>query len=145
MGALALLRYPGDPLRRVLLAPFAATVVWALAGNLLVRLGLPMAQATPLIMLASLVLAALGVRSVARLRGQAGVATTLVAGLGLVVGLVAWPLFARGLTGHLGSPNPDTHSYTAIAADYWRLGLRSPSAAMLDSEPLEDGRNHTFV
>src|SRR5262245_36931732 len=73
-GVLSLVRLPADPPRRLLLAPFAATVLWALAGNLLVRLGLTMAVASAVIGAVSLGVAAFAVGSAARLRRGSGMA-----------------------------------------------------------------------
>src|SRR5262245_42949708 len=88
LGLLALLRFPTDPTRRLLLAPFAATMAWALSGNLLVRSGFTMAQVTPPILIASLAMAALGVASAIRMRLRPSLATLV--GVGLVMGLVSW-------------------------------------------------------
>jgi hypothetical protein len=95
LGLLALLRFPTDPTRCLLLAPFAATMAWALAGTLLVRSGFTMAQVTPPIAAVSLGLAVLGIASAVRLHLRPRLAA-LVVGVGLVVGLVTWPYFARG-------------------------------------------------
>jgi hypothetical protein len=152
LGVLALLRTPADPVRRLLLAPFAATLVWALTGNLLVRFGLTMAQATPLIALVSLGLAVVGIGAAARLRLPPAVVATLAAGLGLAVAVVTWPYFARGLTAHLGSPNLDTASYTSIAVALWRYGLdvsasQPPFFERLGSNvaALGPARNHSYL
>jgi hypothetical protein len=151
LGVLALLRVPADPVRRLLLAPFAITLVWALAGNLLVRFGFTTAQAYPPIVAASLGLAVLGVVSVRR--GPRGLRRkTLLAGLGLVTGLVSWPYFARGLTAHLGTANLDTAYFTSIAATFWRYGLDGASAPVpffqrvgAFAVGLGPARNHSYV
>jgi hypothetical protein len=147
-GALRLLRFPADPLRRWLLAPFAATMLWALTGNLLVRAGLTLAGAAPAALAVSLALAALGVMSL-RTRPRP---VMRVLGLALVAGLSIWPLFVRGLTAHLGSGNLDTFHYTTVAAALWRNGLDAPSAPVPFFEryaphatTLPEGRNHAFV
>jgi hypothetical protein len=149
-GGLALLRYPTDPLRRWLLAPFAATALWALAGNLAVRLGLTLAQAAPGIAVASLALGLLGVYALRRGRGPRPPA--LVLGLGLVAGLLVWPYVVRGLTAHLGGWNLDTFHYTSTAAVLWRYGLESASAPLPFfqryapyADALGPARNHAFV
>jgi hypothetical protein len=147
-GALVLLRFPADPMRRWLLAPFVATALWALTGNLLVRTGLTLARAAPGVLAVSLAVAAIGLVSLRpRLRPAA-----LVGGLALVAGLLTWPLFVRGLTAHLGSGNLDTFHYTTAAAALWRYGLDSPSAPVpfFDryapyARALIEGRNHAFV
>src|SRR5262245_53377184 len=61
LGLLALLRFPRERVGSALLAPFVATLAWALAGNLLVRFGSSMEHATPVIWLVSAALAAVGV------------------------------------------------------------------------------------
>jgi hypothetical protein len=151
-GVLALLGLAPDPPRRLALAPFAATLVWALSGNLLVRFGLTMAQATPWIGAASLALAGPGLVSLARRRPRWGAVATLAAGTGLAVGLVAWPYVARGLTAHVGSPNTDTVYISATAAAYWHYGLdgtapRPPYFERLASHlaGLGPARNHSYV
>ncbi|MGH7265646.1 MAG: hypothetical protein ACREMB_12460, partial [Candidatus Rokuibacteriota bacterium] len=152
LGVLALLRLAPDPSRRLVLAPFAATLVWALSGNLLVRFGLTMAQATPWIGAASLGLAVPGLVSLARRRPRPVVVATLAGGIGLAVGLVAWPYFARGLTAHVGAVNPDTAYITATATAYWHYGLdgtapRPPYFERLAPHlnGLGPARNHSYV
>jgi hypothetical protein len=149
-AALTLLRFPAEPLRRLLLAPFAATVLWALAGNLAVRFGFTLGRVTPWIMIASLGLAVVGIGSMRRHLRLGPLA--LLVGFGVLAGCVAWPYFARGLAADLGSSNPDTTHYTSIAAAFWRHGLDPTSAPepffrrYADSViTLGRARNHAFV
>src|SRR5262245_45396953 len=93
LGLLALLRLPTDPRQRLLLAPFAATMVWSLAGNLFVRFGLTMAQATPILAVASLGLGALGIGSLVRARPSLRLVGILVLGPALLVIGVMWVQF----------------------------------------------------
>jgi hypothetical protein len=149
-AALTLLRCPADPLPRLLLAPFAATVLWALTGNLLIRFGFTLAQASPAISVTSLGLAALAIASMRRHLGRGSLA--LVAGLAVVAGFVVWPYFLRGLSADLGSGNPDTTHYTSVAAALWRYGLGPASAPVPffqryagEAVSLGLARNHAFV
>ena len=149
-GLLTVLRFPTEPRRRLLLAPFAATAFWALAGNLPVRLGFTLARVTPWIAVLSLGLALAGIRS-ARGRLRPG-ALALIASLALVAGLVTWPHVVRGLTAHIGSHNLDTVNYTSMAAGFWRHGIDTSSIHLPFFEryaralkSLGEGRNHTFV
>jgi hypothetical protein len=151
LGLLTLLRAPADPLRRLLLAPFAATMLWALAGTVLVRAGLTLAQVTPLIAALSLALAAVGLMVLAR-HPPLSRAIVLLVGLELVTGFVTWPAIARGLTAHLGTPNLDTLNYTSIAASFWHYGLDASSASLpyfqyysAHARALGEARNHTYV
>jgi hypothetical protein len=161
LGALTLAGTPSGPGPRLLAAPAAATLIWALAGNLLGRAGVPLKLGTPLIWLGAGALAVLGGRWLWR-EARPGVApggerpdarTWLV--LVAAVVLVAWPLLVRGLTAHLGSMNLDTAYYTSGAAYFWEHGAGEP-AGMADfyeryvddprrRQVLLEGRNHTYV
>jgi hypothetical protein len=156
LGVLALLRFPRDSATSLLLAPSVATMSWALAGNLLARLGLPIRHAAPLIWVCSAGLAVFGLwrylgapgRVAAERRRWCG----LLVGLAAVVMLVSWPHFTRGLTSSLGSPNADTVYYTAAASAYWQLGLDvTPKTPGFFSrlapffEYAGSARNHTYV
>ncbi|MGH7264639.1 MAG: hypothetical protein ACREMB_07265, partial [Candidatus Rokuibacteriota bacterium] len=77
-------------------------------------------------------------------------------GLVAALALVGWPLFARGLTAHLGSSNLDTAYYTSSAAYYWEFGTGLPPAGAGEfydryvegpraRAVLVHGRNHTYV
>ena len=152
LGLLAVLRLPTDLRQRLLLAPFAATMVWALTGNLLVRFGFTIAQATPILAATSLGLGALGIGSLVRARRAPRRLGVLMLVLVLPVLGVMWVPFGRGLGAHLGSHNLDTAYYTSVASGLWHYGLDVSSsgsvffqryAAVLDS--FGRGRNHTFV
>jgi hypothetical protein len=152
LGLLALLRFPRHPVRRLLLAPFAITAAWALTGNLLVRFGLTMSQVTPAVGFLSIGLAALGIAWAARIRLRPGLVATLAGGPALLVILLCWPYFVRGLTAHLGSGNLDTAYYTTTASAYWHYGLDATSAASPFFQhyapvfkALGSARNHTYV
>jgi hypothetical protein len=148
-GTLTLLRFPAEPTRRWLLAPFAATVLWALASNLAVRLGLTLAQVAPGLVVVSLLLVVVGLASLRRSIRLRMV--LLVLALGLVAGLFIWPYVVRGLTTHLGSGNLDTYHYTSVAASLWRYGLgTTPSLPFFQrygptASALGEARNHAFV
>jgi hypothetical protein len=156
LGILAALRFHGDGVKSVLLAPSVATMAWALSCNLLARLGLPVKDATPVIWAASAVLVFFGIRwwlrstrPFGRTRwSEAG----LLVGIGTVVIIVAWPHFTRGLTASLGSPNLDTVYYTAAASAYWQYGPELGAQVTGFFERLAPffeyagaARNHTYV
>ena len=92
LGILAALRFPQEGVKSVLLAPCVATMAWALSGNLLVRLGLPMRHATPLIWVASPGLAVFGLWWWLRCSGPAGSrrrASGLLVGMAAIVIIVS--------------------------------------------------------
>jgi hypothetical protein len=155
LGILVLLRFPRDGVASLLLAPSVATMAWALAGNLLARLGLPIRHAAILIWFCSAALAVFGLWRYLRAPGRAAsrrMRWVLLAGLTGVVVLISWPHFTRGLTSSLGSPNLDTVYYTAAASAYWELGLdvtpQSPGFFGRFAPFFEyagSARNHTYV
>jgi hypothetical protein len=125
VGLLTLLRCPGDLVRRVLVAPFAATVVWALPSDVLVQAGFTMRQITPWIGVMSLALAIVGLVALARDRRRAWHGVAIVGTVALVIALPAWPFFAHGLAAHVGSPNTDNFLVTGMAAAFWHHGLEA--------------------
>jgi hypothetical protein len=154
LGLLALLRVPADPLRRLLLAPYAATLFWALSGTLLVRLGASTRLAAPWIIGTSVVLAVAGVvdfwRARRRLVNMA--VAGYVASLLIVFALTTLPYFQRGLAAHLGSANLDTFNYTNVGASMWRYGIDLPPDVPLYFERLRrfvsafgEARNNTYI
>jgi hypothetical protein len=154
LGLLALLRLPADPFRRLLLAPYAATLFWALSGTLLVRLGASTRVAAPWIIGASVVLAVAGVVDFWRARRR--LVSTAVVGyvtsLLILFALTTLPYFQRGLAAHLGSPNLDTVNYTNVAATMWRYGIDLPPDVPLYFERLRpfvnafgEARNNTYI
>jgi hypothetical protein len=156
IGILALLRFPRDGAASLLLAPSVATMAWALAGNLLARLGLPIRHAAILIWACSAGLAVFGLWRYLRATGWSASERKrwcgLLIGLAAVVVLVSWPHFARGLTSSLGSPNLDTVYYTVAASAYWQFGLdvtaQSPGFFGRFAPFFEyagSARNHTYV
>jgi hypothetical protein len=154
LGLLSLLRVPADPIRRLLLAPYAATLFWALSGTLFVRLGASTRSAAPWIVGASAVLAAAGMLYFWRARRRFATATVAgyVAALLVVFALTALPYFQRGLAAHLGSPNLDTVNYTSVSAAMWRYGLDTPpnvpqyfDRLRVSVFRLGEARNNSFV
>ena len=154
LGLLSLLRVPADPIRRLLLGPYAATLFWALSGTLCVRLGASTRAAAPWIVGASAVLAVAGMLNFwrARRRFASAKAAGYVAALLVAFALTALPYFQRGLAAHLGSPNLDTVNYTSVSAAMWRYGLDAPPNVPQYFDRLRtsvfrlgEGRNNTFV
>lgn len=153
LGALALMGVVREPDRQAWLAPFVATVIWALTAGLLIRAGLTMAVIAPGVIVVSVLLAAMGARHAVREMRGALTTVRAVAGCWLGVLVVAWPYVRRGLAATIGSPNTDTVLYTAMAAVFWRHGTEVdevPHTLFFERmwayfSDLALARNHTYT
>lgn len=153
-GLLSLARFPADRRCRLLLAPIAVTILWALSGDLLVRLGWTMAQLTGPLWGVSILLALTGACYMLADRASALDGRTVLATIGAaaITVLVMGRPIARGLFAHMGPLNTDTFLYSALAAAYWDRGLGSDGPFAVFYQQLDHyllllgaARNHTFV
>jgi hypothetical protein len=132
LGTLRLCGKPEELDLRVLAAPAAATITWGLTGGVATVLGVPAKSSVPWVWALTGLLATAGGWWLWRHhgwvpRGRRAVAVT-VGALLIAAVLPWWPLFARGLTAHVGNHNLDTFNLTAAAAYYWRFGARPPAS-----------------
>lgn len=153
VGLLSLLRFPDDRQNRLLIAPVAATMLWAITGGLLVRMGWTMADASLPMWGGSIVLALAGAWAMLRHPPSAIDGRMLAVSAGIVAATLVSMAAAigRGLFSDLGPGNPDTFLYTTLAAAFWEHGLSDQGRSFFFQQ-LGDGylglgafRNHTFV
>jgi hypothetical protein len=157
VGLLQILGYPRDLPSVLFLAPVTISALWVLAGNVLLRTGHTLRQATPPLWALTLVLALVGLLSLGRRWRQRNTAWRSRACLvtfgatALTVGLLAWALFTSGPARHVPHSS-DALNYTVVAGLAWQHGLdlaqpRPPIEQQLTAQfgALASYRNYTVV
>jgi hypothetical protein len=124
-GLLSLLGFPESRRHRLLLSPVAATMLWALSGDMLVRAGFTVSRVALPIWGGSVALAMVGAWTLSRDRDALRDRSTIAAILGctLVTIVSMAPALAEGLFDYIGYIHFDSFMYSLLAAGYWEDGI----------------------